>query len=69
MDLNTKKTSAAWIKDIKYAGYKILDPDGWDRSPEKYDYSFNEELITRLEFEKRLFRSTLMGPISKIHQL
>ncbi len=34
----------------------ILDPDGWDRS--NYDYSFNKELITKEEFDRRLMWST-----------
>ncbi len=49
------KTSKEW-QDIK--GVVILDPDGWDR--QNYDYSFNEELITEEEFDKRLSVSTVM---------
>jgi len=51
-----KKTSLEWEKDCPY---RILDPDGWDRS--NYEYSFNEELITEEEFQKRLFSSTVVG--------
>lgn len=53
-----KKASSEWIKEYNI---KILDPDGWDRK--NYDYSFNQEKITRTEFEKRLVRSTIQGTI------
>ena len=59
------KTSAEWVK-----GYNvhILDPDGWDRK--NYNYSFNEEKITRKEFEKRLIFSTIkcLGKIEDIRK-
>lgn len=55
-----KKTSAEWEKE---SDYKVKDPDGWDRS--NYDYSFNKELVTKVEFERRLFRSTIIGPAFK----
>lgn len=48
------KTSEEWRKD--YPDIVILDPDGWDR--QNYDFSFNEELITKSEFECRLSMST-----------
>ena len=51
-----KKTSKEWYSRIA-SGIKILDPDGWDRS--NYDYSFNQEKITKEEFKKRLYASTL----------
>lgn len=54
MDEEIKKTSAEWGKE---SDYKVLDPDGWDRA--NYDYSFNKELVTKVEFERRLFRSTI----------
>jgi hypothetical protein len=50
----TKKTSKEWIKGT---GYKVIDPDGWNRS--NYDYSFNKEKITFNEFNKRLMASTV----------
>lgn len=53
-----KKVSSEWIKEYDC---KILDPDGWDRT--NYEYSFNEEKITRKEFERRLALSTIMGLI------
>jgi len=40
--LKMKKVSSEWIKEYDC---KVLDPDGWDRK--NYDYSFNEEKITR----------------------
>ena len=56
--MEIKKVSSEWIK--KY-NYKILDPDGWDRK--NYDYSFNKEKITRVEFEQRLAISTISGVV------
>ena len=57
-DPTDRKTSADWEKEIDER-YKliILDPDGWDRT--NFDYSFNSELITKEEFDKRLSNSTV----------
>lgn len=55
-DFKIKEVSSEWIKEYNI---KILDPDGWDRR--NYNYSFNEEKITRKEFEKRLMFSTIQG--------
>lgn len=49
------KTSWAWNQED---GVTIMDPDGWDRA--NYEYSFNEELITKEEYEKRLNFSTCL---------
>lgn len=52
------KTSKDWLESIIEAKRPvILDPDGWDRS--NYDYSFNEELITKEEFYVRVIHSTV----------
>lgn len=57
-DLTKLKTSKEWLADIPEAERpKILDPDGWDRT--NYDYSFNEELITKAEFNIRVMSSTI----------
>lgn len=48
------KTSEQWLED--YPRTVIYDPDGWDRT--NFKFSFNEELITKAEFEKRKLRST-----------
>jgi hypothetical protein len=54
----TKKTSKEWYELVQAkTGLVIMDPDGWDRK--NYDYSFNEELITKLEFDWRLSMSTI----------
>ena len=58
MKTEIKKTSAEWIKETNY---KILDPDGWDRT--NFEYSFYKEEITFEEFQKRLFMSTIKGHI------
>lgn len=53
------KTSKQWYDEIpEDKKIIILDPDGWDRS--NYEYSFNEELITYDEFQKRVLFSTCM---------
>jgi hypothetical protein len=52
------KTSKDWYEEIpKVFKLIILDPDGWDRT--NYEYSFNEELITKEEFKRRLSYSTI----------
>lgn len=51
------KTSKDWYESMPEKGkIVIMDPDGWDRS--NYEYSFNEELITEEEFQRRLCSST-----------
>lgn len=52
----TLKTSADWDLESEYI---ILDPDGWDR--QNYQYSWYEEKITKEEFDRRLFESTVGG--------
>lgn len=54
--MTEEKTSKEWYSRIA-SGIKILDPDGWDRS--NYEYSFNKEKITKEEFKRRLYGSTL----------
>jgi hypothetical protein len=49
------RTSGEWA--AKHTEFSILDPDGWDRSPEKYEESWNER-ITEREFLRRASRST-----------
>jgi len=67
-----KKTSKDWYELIqgKESGFVIMDPDGWDRK--NYDYSFNQELVTLVEFKMRSTRSTTLGRIGfdlfKIHE-
>ncbi len=57
MSEELKKTSKEWLEEIpEEHGLVIMDPDGWDRK--NYKYSFNEELITKKEFMKRLSYST-----------
>lgn len=53
------KTSIEWYELIpKEYGLVIYDPDGWDRK--NYEFSFNQELITKDEFKNRLFQSTVL---------
>lgn len=55
-----KKTSKDWYAEIpKELGFIIYDADGWDRK--NYEFSFNEELITKEEFVKRVFHSTVLS--------
>lgn len=57
------KTSKEWYELIPVEhGLFIMDPDGWDRS--NYDYSFEEEKITKAEFVRRLSYSTIMSKIT-----
>lgn len=51
----TKRTSKDWNKIHQVL---IMDPDGWDRT--NFEYSFNEELITEQEFNKRIMNSTII---------
>ena len=55
MKKEIKKTSSEWINEF---GYKVLDPDGWNR--QNFDYSWNQEKITIDEFKKRLSLSTVI---------
>lgn len=55
MKKEEKKTSEEWQKLCTVI---ILDPDGWDRSSEGWEYSWYKEKITRNEFEKRMCSST-----------
>lgn len=52
-------TSLQW-QEIDSSGVIIIDPDGWDRS--NLNYSFNKELITKQEYEKRKSNSTCYVP-------
>jgi hypothetical protein len=50
------RTSAEWA--LRHQEFTILDPDGWDRSPEGFEWSWTEE-ITEAEFMRRVNLSTL----------
>ncbi len=52
------KTSKEWIELIpeKYK-LQLLDPDGWDRN--NFEYSFNEQKVTKQIFMDRLSLSTI----------
>lgn len=52
-----------WLKDPKYKGLVVLDPDGWDRQNFKASWA---EKITRGEFERRVVVSTCRWPVSLI---
>jgi hypothetical protein len=52
------KTSKDWELSVPpHYNLLILDPDGWDRN--NYEYSFNQELITKDEFMMRISNSTI----------
>ena len=55
-----KKTSSAWLNSDEFTGYRIIDPDGWDRA--NWEYSFYKEKITKREFEWRVCQSTISLP-------
>lgn len=50
------RTSAEWHRE-EFAMYKIVDPDGWDRS--NFDYSWYIERISATEFTTRMANSTV----------
>ena len=56
-----EKTSKEWYEELKKEKpeFVIYDPDGWDRT--NYNYSFNLEHITSLEFNNRVLFSTCIG--------
>ena len=61
-----EKTSQEWY-DLYYKdNVLILDPDGWNRTPDKWEYSWSKELITRSEFERRLCSSTCIWNVPKL---
>lgn len=57
----TQQTSEYWSKTEDFQRYQVLDPDGWDRK--NFQFSWFEELVTKEEFQKRLFESTLKSQI------
>lgn len=61
-----KQPSEAWFNEFYKGDVTILDPDGWDRTPDGWEYSWSKELITRTEFERRLCQSTIMWKTGKL---
>jgi len=57
MDWSKKRPSNMW-QMLLCPNAEIMDPDGWDRSPTRWIYSFYEEEITLQEFADRIMRST-----------
>jgi hypothetical protein len=53
---HTKRKPEDWLKEPKYAGVTILDPDGWDR--QNWEESWNTE-IDEHDFSRRLFLCTV----------
>lgn len=52
------KTSKEWLELVpKKYKLQILDPDGWDRK--NFNYSFNEQKVTKQIFMDRLSFSTI----------
>jgi len=51
------RTSKEW--QIIMPEITVIDPDGWDRK--NYEYSWNQEIITRAEYIKRRTNSTCYG--------
>jgi hypothetical protein len=54
-----KKTSAQWSR---WCNVTIIDPDGWDRK--NFTESWNEK-ITKEEFRRRVYMSTITADIRK----
>ena len=51
-------TSAEWM-DLLDERITILDADGWQR--DNFNFSFNEEKITKREYMSRLSQSTILS--------
>ena len=62
-NIKIKRTSQEWqaLKPLTV----ILDPDGWDRG--NYQFSWHEEKITELQYNRRLGHSTCMWLKCKPH--
>ena len=63
--MDNLKTSKEW-NDI-HKNISIQDGDGWDRSPDKWDYSWNKELISEKEYVNRLMISTCSGEVLELY--
>jgi hypothetical protein len=50
------KTSEDWHDEL-HLNVEIIDPDGWDR--ENFYQSWYKEEITKVEFYRRMYHSTL----------
>jgi hypothetical protein len=53
-----KKTPDEWLKDPKYSGITVVDPDGWDRI--NFEQSWAEP-ITEVEFTARVMMSSCLN--------
>ena len=53
------KSADEWLAMPEFEGITVLDPDGWDRRGAHFEASWAER-ITKEEFNRRLFRSTLL---------
>ena len=51
-----KRTSDRWQE--MFPAVKVLDPDGWDRRPEHYQYSWFEQYITLDQYKDKVSAST-----------
>lgn len=61
-----KKTSEDWVRSQEFVGLVVMDPDGWDRHPDRFQKAWHEDKITRQEFEQRLLSSTIMWSLPKL---
>ena len=51
------KTSDEWA--ALFPNLTVLDPDGWDRSPDGWQFSWYEQRITEETFKQRIIPSTV----------
>ena len=58
VNANFKRTSEEWQQIKPYP--LVMDPDGWDRSAEGWQFSWFEELLTEEEYDMKTFSSTCM---------
>lgn len=59
------KTSKEWFKAFEHR-MTILDFDGWNRDPDEFNYSWEQELISEKEFNRRLCSSTIIWDTTKL---
>ena len=57
LDISKKRNSLHW-QMLLCPDTIIIDPDGWDRTPENWYHSFYIEEISIEEFSQRLIRSS-----------
>lgn len=58
------KSADEWLTDPTFAGVQVIDPDGWDRRPGRFEASWAEKL-TKAEMFTRLVLSVCRWPVNR----